>query len=236
MKYDSALRPAVLARRYKRFLADVTTDSGDALTIHCPNTGSMLGCAEPGSRVWMSRSDNPARKYAHTWEQVETVAGVRVGIHTGRANTLVAEAIEAGVIAELARYATVQREVAVEPGSRMDFVLDAPGRRRCVVEVKNVSAAVDGGVGFFPDAVSTRALKHLAVLQRRREAGERAVLVFCVQRDDVHELRPADHIDPAYGEGLRAALAAGVEACAYAAQLSSAQVRLTRAVPVRCPD
>jgi sugar fermentation stimulation protein A len=231
MNYQRALKRAVLVRRYKRFLADVTLPGGTPLTMHCPNTGSMLGCVDPGIEVMFSRSDNPKRKYAHTLEQV-CVDGVRIGVHTGRSNALVAEAIGNGVIAELAGYEQVQSEVIVETGSRLDFVLNANDRRECCVEVKNVSAAVDDGVAFFPDAVSERARKHLEVLMRCVDRGQRAVLVFCIQRDDVRSVRPADHIDPEYGATLRRAIEHGVEVCAYAARLSDEAVSLYRAVPV----
>ncbi len=235
MEYQSALERAVLVRRYKRFLADVIRADGTELTIHCPNTGSMLGCNEPGSQVWMSRSDNPKRKYAHTWEQVAGADDVRIGVHTGRSNSLVREAIEHNVIDELSGYDEVKAEVSIEPGSRIDFVLAHPTRRTCVVEVKNVSAAVTGGVAFFPDAVSTRARKHLEVLMRRVDAGERAVLLFCIQRDDVTAVRPADDIDPEYGRVLRQAQSHGVEVFAYAASLTDTAVTLNKSVPVFCP-
>lgn len=231
MRYENALQRATLTRRYKRFLADVILPDGGALTAHCPNTGSMLGCADPGIGVRLSRSDNPGRKYPHTLEQVE-VDGVRIGVHTGRPNALVAEAIGSGVIEPLAGYDSLRPEVTIESGSRMDFVLEHPGRRRCVVEVKNVSAAVENGIAFFPDSVSERARKHLDVLARQIAAGHRAVLVYCVQRDDVTSVRPADHIDPAYGATLRNVLDQGVEVYAYAARLTDHEVTLYRTVPV----
>ncbi|MFK8015121.1 MAG: DNA/RNA nuclease SfsA [Gammaproteobacteria bacterium] len=235
MNYESALQRAVLIKRYKRFLADIMLPDGVHTTIYCPNTGSMLGCAEPGSTVWFSRSDNPQRRYPFTWEQVAGADDVRVGVNTGVANSLVREAIEGEALTELSGYATVKAEVTIEPGSRLDFVLTAPQRRRCVVEVKNVSAAVDEGIAFFPDAVSVRAQKHLAVLMRRIDAGERAVLVFCVQRDDVRQVRPADHIDLRYGRLLREAMAHGVDVLAMAARLGDQSIALYRSVPVFCP-
>ena len=231
MRYESALERATLLRRYKRFLADVESSDGRAFTAYCPNTGSMLGCAAPGMPVWLSRSLKPSRKYAHTLEQVEA-DGVRIGVHTGRPNALVEEAVRNGVIEPLAGYTTVQREVTVEPGARLDLVLRAERRRDCVVEIKNVSAAVEDGIAFFPDAVSLRARKHLTVLVRQRAAGRRAVLVYCVQRDDVSVVRPAEHIDPAYARALRDACRRGVEVYAYAARLADDEVALYRPVEV----
>lgn len=241
MKFPSPLVEGTLLRRYKRFLADVELEQGGVITAACPNTGSMLGCCEPGSRVWLSESDSPTRKYRHTWELIEVKPAGRgktvvVGINTGLPNRLVAESIESGVIAELAGYATMRREVAFgEERSRVDLLLESPGREACYVEVKNVTAAVAGGIAIFPDCVSERAAKHLRELMRLREKGLRSVQVYCVQRGDVREVRPADAIDPVYGRTLREAVAAGVEVLAWGAKVTARSIRLTHRIPVVCP-
>lgn len=241
MKFARALVPGRLVRRYKRFLADVELEGGGLVTAACPNTGSMLGCCEPGSRVWLSESDSPTRKYRHTWELVEARAarrgrGVMVGINTGLPNRLVAEAIEAGVIAELGGYAALRREVPFgEERSRIDLVLESPSRPACFVEVKNVTAAVEAGVALFPDAVSARGTKHLRELVRLKAQGLRPVLVFCVQRGDVREVRPADAIDPLYGATLREAVAAGVEVMAWRAKVTARAIALETRIPVTLP-
>lgn len=235
MEFAEPLRPARLLRRYKRFLADVTTAEGEELTVHCPNTGAMLGCAEPGSRIWLSHSSNPKRKYAYTWELVETAAGVLVGVHPGRANALVEEALAAGAIPELAGYSAPRREVRVpDAPMRADLLLQM-AQGACYVEVKSVTAAVADGVALFPDAVSSRGSRHLEVLGEVVRRGGRAALVYAVQREDVCEVRPADGIDPAYGRALRAARAAGVELYALGARLSPQGIRLVRPLPVVCP-
>jgi sugar fermentation stimulation protein A len=223
-----------LIRRYKRFLADVQLP-GEVITAACPNTGSMLGCAEPGSRVWLSESDKPSRKYRHTWEIVELAGAkpVMVGINTGLPNALVEEAIAAGVIPELAGYQTLRREVGYgEERSRVDIVLDSPRRKSCYVEVKNVTAAASRGVALFPDCVSERGSRHLRELMRLKAGGFRPVQVYCVQRGDVSEVRPADAIDPEYGRTLREALAAGVEVLAYQARVTAGEIRIERRIPV----
>ena len=236
MRFPAPLESAWLIRRYKRFLADVTLDDGSTLTAHCPNTGSMLGCHTPGARVWLSRSDNPKRKYAYTWEMVEVEDGVLVGVNTGRSNALVREAIESGVIAELGGYDDIRAEVRYgDEQSRVDFLLSRDDTR-CYVEVKNVTAAVDRGIALFPDAVSTRGTRHLReLIGSLRVSRRRAVLCFCVQRPDVDEVRPADDIDPDYGRTLRDALDAGVEVIAYRATLSPDCVVLADRIPVVCP-
>lgn len=239
MRFPAPLVEGTLLRRYKRFLADVELASGGTVTAACPNTGSLLGCCEPGSRVWLSESDSPTRKYRHTWELVEARASGRavlVGINTGLPNRLVAEAIGAGVIGELAGYESVRREVAFgEERSRIDLLLEAPGREACYVEVKNVTAAVADGVALFPDAVSARGTKHLRELMRLRERALRPVLVFCVQRGDVDEVRPADAIDPLYGRTLREAVAAGVEVMAWRAGVTARRIALETRIPVTLP-
>ena len=233
MRFAEPLVEGRLVRRYQRFLAEVDTAAG-RVTAHCPNTGSMQGCAEPGMRVWLSPASNPARKLAWTWELVEALPGVVVGMHTGRSNGLVREAIEAGRVAELAGYGSIRPEVKYGEGSRIDFLLQSPGRADCYVEVKNVTAAVEGGVGWFPDAVTARGARHRRAMAAMVAAGHRAVLVFCVQRGDVEEVRPADAIDPVYGRTLREAMAAGVEVLAYRARVSLAGIALTDRVPVVC--
>ncbi|MDJ0654385.1 MAG: DNA/RNA nuclease SfsA [Xanthomonadales bacterium] len=231
MEFDPPLTEARLIRRYKRFLADVEMADGSRTTVHCPNTGAMLGCDYPGSRVWLSRSDNPRRKYSMTWELVEPPGtGVLVGINTSRTNRLVEEALWAQQITELSGFEDLRREVRVEHG-RLDFLLSF-GAEQCYVEVKNVTAAVDRGVALFPDAASERASRHLESLISLRESGSGSVLLFCVQRSDVEEVRPAADIDPRYARTLAEASEAGVRILAYRWHLSPAQLRLQQPVRV----
>lgn len=220
-----------LQRRYQRFLADVILTDGQTVTAHCPNTGSMWGCCTPGSPVWLTTATNPKRRLPYTWELVEALPGVLVGINTARANGLVRQGVETGVIQELADYRFVRGEVPFgSEGSRVDWLLES-ARGRCYLEVKNVTAA-DPGRAFFPDAVSTRGTKHLRELTRVVAQGEEAALCFCIQRADVTALRPADEIDPAYGAALRAAMAAGVTVMAYRAQVTLQGVALVERVIV----
>jgi sugar fermentation stimulation protein A len=237
LKFTQQLIEGRLIRRYKRFLADVQLP-GEVITAACPNTGSMMGCAEPGSRVWLSVHESPTRKYRHTWEIVE-VAGakpVMVGINTGLPNRLVQEAIAGGAIEELAGYETLRREVAFgEENSRVDIVLESPTRKDCYIEVKNVTAAASHGIAVFPDSVSDRGARHLRELMRLKASGFRPVQLYCVQREDVNEVRPADAIDPEYGRTLREALAAGVEVMAYRARVSPDEIAIEQRIPVVCP-
>ncbi|MBT6275069.1 MAG: DNA/RNA nuclease SfsA [Chromatiales bacterium] len=234
MRFVPPLESATLIRRYKRFLADVERDGEPPFTVHCPNTGAMLGCAEPGSRVWLHKAANPKRKYPYTWELVEVADDTVVGVNTGRANGLVREALEAGVIESLRHYTEIRAEVRFGlERSRVDFVLEADNVLPCYLEVKNVTATAAEGVALFPDAVSERGTKHLRELMALAQAGSaRAVMVYCVQRRDVTEVRPADEIDPMYGRTLRAALAAGVEAYALRGSPSAEHISLDTLLPV----
>jgi sugar fermentation stimulation protein A len=230
--YKPELRPGTLVRRYKRFLADVVTADGGLVTMHCPNTGAMTGCAEPESRVWYSTSDNQKRKYAHSLEQVETAQGERIGINSAFANALVGEALADDRIPELAGYTEQIREVAVPDGpGRFDFKLSATDRPACFVEVKSVTLCLDGGLGLFPDARSERAARHARALQRRVGDGDRAVLLFCVQHTGIVRVSCATQIDPDYASAVRDALDAGVEVLAYAAQVTPLATRLSTRLP-----
>jgi len=219
----------ILIRRYKRFLADVELENGDVVTVHCPNSGSMKGCAIPGSRVFLSRSPNLKRKYPLGWELVE-VDGFWAGINTGLPNHLVHEAITDGTVSELQGYETIRPEVPYGEHSRIDLLLE--GRSgRCFVEVKNVTL-VEGNRALFPDAVTTRGQKHLNELMRVVREGDRGVIFFTVQRGDGNSVSPADLIDPEYGRLLRLALANGVEALAYRALVTPEEITLTERLPV----
>ncbi len=240
MKFDTPLQKAKLIRRYKRFLADIELSDGREMTLHCPNTGSMKTCQNPGSDVWFSISDNPKRKYPGTWEIVKVNDGFLAGINTGRANALVREAIENGCINSLQGYQSIKSEVPYgKERSRIDFLLEKEGvDEKCYVEVKSVTLGdVEGewtGLGLFPDSVTERGRKHLRELMEVKKQ-HRAVLIFCVQHTGIEKVQPADVIDPEYGKALRLAIAAGVEVYAYRARISEEEITLGGEIPVECP-
>jgi sugar fermentation stimulation protein A len=216
MRFESPLLPARLLRRYKRFLADVEIEGG-VQTAHCANPGSMLGLAEPGSRVWLSYSASQTRKHPLTWELVEA-RGALVGVNTALANRLAHEAIAAGRIPELAGYAEIRREVPYGEASRVDFRLAGPNRPPCYLEVKSVTMA-RAEAAEFPDSVTARGSRHLRELIAMRRQGARTVMLFLAQRGDCRRFAVAGDIDPAYAEGLDQAEAAGVEVLAYDCRL-----------------
>ncbi|MCR9071653.1 MAG: DNA/RNA nuclease SfsA [Alphaproteobacteria bacterium] len=234
MDLPTPLHEGRLIKRYKRFLADVDL-GGETVTAHCPNPGAMTGLKEPGLRVWLSLSPDPKRKLPYTLELVETKGGL-VGIHTGRPNAIVAEAIADGRIPELAGYESLRREVKYGVNSRIDMLLESPERPACYVEVKNVHLVrPDGpnpGAHEFPDSVTARGAKHLDELAAMVEAGHRAVMMFCIQRMDGDRLALARDIDPKYGAAFDRALEAGVEALAWECDVRRERIVLSRPVPV----
>lgn len=231
MKLDNMIEGRLI-KRYKRFLADVELADGTQVTAHCPNTGSMKHCAEPGSRVWLQDSGNPKRKYPLGWELVEVDQQYLCCINTGRANLLIREGIENSVISELQGYDSIRAEVKYGENSRIDLLLEGEGKPLTYVEIKNLTLLEGEGWGSFPDAVTARGAKHLQELMAMVEQGHRAVLLFCVPHEGIEKARPADQIDPKYGQLLREAAAAGVEVLAYGASLSPAEVRISHPVPV----
>jgi len=219
------LIPGRLIKRYKRFLADIELSDGSMVTAHCPNSGSMLGCNLPGSPVLLSLSPNPNRKLAYTWELLQ-VDGFWVGLNTMLPNRLAEEAILNGVITELQGYEQLRREVPYgSERSRIDLLLEGE-KGRCYVEVKNVTL-VQEEMALFPDAVTIRGQKHLRELMEVVRNGDRGVILFTVQRGDGRAVAPADTIDPEYGRLLRQAIANGVEALAYRAEVKPEEIRLT---------
>lgn len=226
MQFDPSLQQATLLRRYKRFLADIETDDGQQLTIHCPNTGAMTGCAEPGFKVWYSTSTNAKRKYPHTWELSQTLQGDFIVVNTLRANQVAEAALNADLIPALAGYNNLQREVryGVEK-SRIDFLLsEHVNKPACYVEVKSVTLS-DTANGYFPDAVTLRGQKHIRELIAMVNAGYRAAVLFVVGHSGIQSVKPAAHIDPAYAQLCIEAKRFGVEFYALRVDISSTSLK-----------
>ena len=232
MQFPSPLARGTLVSRYKRFFADVVLDDGREITAHCPNPGAMLGLNTPGLTAWVSRSDDPKRKLAHTLELVEADGGL-VGINTMHPNRIVAEALAADAIPELTGYASHRREVRYGANSRVDFLLEHPGRAPCWLEIKNCHLRRAGTLAEFPDCVAARSLKHLKELTAMVEAGQRAVMLFVIQRTDCDAFEACADLDPAYAKGLTEAAANGVEVLSYRCAISREDVRLADRVPWR---
>jgi len=231
MRFGQPLARGSLVRRYKRFLADVRREDGSVLTVHCPNSGSMRGLLVDGAPVLFSRSDKLTRKYPHTLEMIQ-VGTVWVGINTSRTNSLVREAMGAGLIDELAPVHAIKAEVKVSEKSRLDFLVEHGDGSRTFVEVKNCTLA-EGGVAMFPDAVTSRGTRHLEELAALLAPGTRGMVVFCVQRADARVFSPADRIDPLYGATLRKVAALGVLPVACQAEVTPEGITVVRRLPVK---
>lgn len=228
MLFANPLVHGTLIKRYKRFLADVQLETGETITAHCPNTGSMLSCSTPGSPVALSISDNPKRKYPYSLEMVMDNS-TWVGVNTARTNTLVREAIEEGQINEFKLPLTIKNEVKTSDHTRLDLQV-IHNSVSIFIEVKNCSLALDS-CAMFPDAVTTRGTKHLHELIRLRHSGQKSCIFFLVQRMDADRFSPATHIDPTYSAALLDAQAAGVMVLAYQAEVSPESIRVVRPLP-----
>jgi sugar fermentation stimulation protein A len=235
MRFTDPLIRATLVRRYKRFLADAHLDDGTPVTAHCPNPGSRMGLKEPGAEVWLSPARSTSRALRYTLELVRVPDGL-VGINTGHPNRIAEEAIRSASILELAGYPSIRREVPYGRNSRIDLLLEASDRPRCLVEVKNVhlkrGSGRGAGIAEFPDSVTSRGAKHLAELAQAVRDGQRAVMLYIVQRADCDRFRLADDIDPAYARAFKAALAGGVEALCYDCTVTCHSIGIARRLPI----
>ncbi len=235
MKFSPPLIEAVLVKRYKRFLTDVRLVDGSEITVHCPNPGSMAGLTEPGNRVWISDSQNPKRKLRYTWELTEIFGfdgPVMVGVNTNRPNELAKEAIECGRIDSLTGYSDLKREVRYGKNSRIDILLQEEDRRPCYVEVKNVHFVRSPDLHEFPDCVTARGAKHLEELGDMVEAGNRAIMLYVIQRQDGSRFKLASDIDTTYAKAYRRAMQRGVEAFALRCRIAADSIEPEVLVPV----
>ncbi len=228
MKFETPLQAATLVKRYKRFLADVITDKGDEITVHCPNSGSMRGCSTPRSKVMLSTSPNPKRKYPQSLEMVQE-GNTWIGVNTMLTNKIVAEAILEGRIKELQGIDTLTREVKTSKSSRLDLLLER-GDEKIYVEIKNCSLVEDGWA-MFPDAVTARGTKHLNELASLVEQGYQGIIFFCIQRMDCDRFRPAAHIDPLYAQTLAEVSQKGVQILAYQAEVTPESIVIRKSIP-----
>lgn len=231
MQFSQPLIPATLLRRYKRFLADVKMEDGSYVTVHCANPGSMLSLAVAGRRCWLSHHVGTARKLAYSWELEEAPTGC-IGINTARANMVVAEALAAGAIPELAGWPVVRREVADGVDSRLDFHLSGGARPDCWLEVKSVTMSRQPGLAEWPDAKSSRGARHLEALARLAAGGAGATLLFLAQRPDCTAFRVAGDIDPGYAAAFAAVDRAKVRILAYDCTVSPAGIELRKPLTI----
>ncbi len=233
MRFPTPLVPARLTRRYKRFLADAVLEDGRDVTAHCANPGSMLGLAEPGTRIWLEPNDDPRKKLKFGWRLVDHENGHFTGVDTSLPNRVLRAALETGEIPQLSAYPTVRPEQKYSTASRVDFLLQGPGLPDAYVEVKSVTLSRRSGLAEFPDSVTARGARHLANLSEMAALGHRAVLLYLVQRSDCTAVSLAADIDPAYAQAAQRAVSAGVEVLCYQTSISPEEVRIRGAIPYR---
>ena len=232
MRFQTPLVPGRLLRRYKRFLADVVLDTGEEVTAHCPNPGSMMGLKDEGLRVWVEPNDDPKKKLKYAWRVAELPGGVMVGIDTATPNRVAKEALMERRISELAAYSGVRPEVAYGTRSRIDFLLTEPSLPDAYVEIKNVHLLRTADIAEFPDCVTERGAKHLRELIAVKEQGARAVMLYVIQHEGCARFQVAADLDPGYAEAFKAAVAAGVEMLAYRCDVSIDKITLTTPLPL----
>lgn len=230
MRFQTPLVPARLVKRYKRFLADCTLETGENVTAHCANPGSMMGLAEPGTRIWLEPNDDPKKKLKYGWRLVDHENGHFTGVDTSLPNRALRTALTAGEIAPLADYSNVKPEVKYGENSRIDFLLTDPALPDAYVEVKSVTLSRQRGLAEFPDSVTARGTKHLGELAKMAEGGHRAILFYLVQRTDCDRVAIAGDIDPVYAAAFKAAQNAGVEVMAFDTLISSQEITIGRAL------
>jgi sugar fermentation stimulation protein A len=212
-------------------MADVELDTGEVVVAHCPNSGSMKGCAIPGSKVWLSKSDNPKRKLKYTWELILT-PDTMIGINTQVPNKLVKQSIENNLIQELSGYDKVKAEIKTSDHTRLDLLLEKNTGEKCYVEIKNCTM-VEDGIAMFPDAVTTRGQKHLDELEHLVSLGHRGVIFYLIQRMDALSFKPASMVDPVYAEKLKKVVLNGVEIITRDTIVDTKVISIGKSIPVR---
>ncbi|WP_333714504.1 DNA/RNA nuclease SfsA [Yoonia sp.] len=225
MEFATPLVPARLIKRYKRFLADVRLDDGREVTAHCANPGSMMGLAEPGTKVWLEANDDPNKKLRFGWRLVDHENGHFTGVDTSVPNRALRAALIAHQVPGLPPYDLVRPEVKYGQNSRIDFLLSGDGPDT-YVEVKSVTLSRQAGLAEFPDSVTARGAKHLDDLAAMAAAGQHAVMFYLVQRTDCTAVTLASDIDPAYRAAFDRAQRAGVRVLAQACRISPHAITL----------
>ena len=234
MRFQTELVPARLIRRYKRFLADCVLEaSGEEVTAHCANPGSMMGLAEPNTRVWLEPNDDPRKKLKYGWRLVDHENGHFTGVDTSLPNRALKAALIAKKIAPFAHYPLVRPEVKYGENSRIDFLLTGPELPDLYMEVKSVTLSRNPGTAEFPDSVTKRGTKHLEELAKMANEGQRAMMLYLVQRTDCTDFKLADDIDPAYARAYAAAREAGVETLCLSTNITAHGVEIAEPLTLR---
>ena len=223
MNFEKRLISGEFIKRYKRFFVDVKIH-GKTETSHCPNTGSMMGLLNKGNKVWLSKSDNPKRKLKYTLQIIQDNK-TKVGINTHLTNKIVLDSLKDNLINELKNLKNIEQEVKFGKNSRFDFLV-TKNNEKCFIEVKNVTLSRRMGIAEFPDAVTTRGLKHINELLKASKQGYKIYLLFIVQREDCKKFEIAKDIDPKYYDLLVKAVKKKLNVLCYDCKFSSKGIKL----------
>ena len=225
MKFTNTLIKGKLIKRYKRFFTDLKLNN-QSVTAHCPNTGSMMGLLEKDNDVWVSKNDDPSRKLKFTLEMIKVNKSL-VGVNTHRANRIVEHALENKLIAEFKDVKTIKREFKYSEDTRFDFLCD-----KKIIEVKNVTLTRENKIGEFPDAITSRGLKHLIKLINSIKKGFKPYVLFLTQIQGIEYFRIAKDIDYEYYQNYLKAKKAGVNFLAYRCYLSSKEIKIEKKIKI----
>jgi len=229
MKFSNNLIKAKFVKRYKRFFSDHILENGQVVTAHCPNTGAMTGVAKEGITSWLSESNDPKRKLKWTWELTQENDTI-VGVNTHNPNKIIQEAINNKEIKELLNYKILKREVKYGVNSKIDIFLQDDNKVNCYVEIKNVHLSREKGVAEFPDGITSRGTKHLKELANVAKDGDRAVMLYLIQRNDCNYFKIAEDIDIEYGKAFIDALNAGVEVICIDTILNTSEINIGKKI------
>ena len=227
MKFKERLLQGILIKRYKRFFVDIKYKN-KIITGHCPNSGSMMRLLNKNNKVWFSESDNPNRKLRYTLEMIEVDKKI-VGINTLLTNKIVLEALNQKKINSLIKFNNIKTEIKFSENTRFDFLL-CNNKKKCFLEVKNVTLVRKKKVAEFPDAITSRGTKHLKELSNAKKKGYQSYILYLIQREDCKSFKIANDIDREYKAAFNKALKNGVKMLCYDCKLSNEEIRLNNQI------
>mgnify|MGYP001177574040 CR=1 FL=1 len=227
MNFNKKLILGKFVKRYKRFFVDVKINKRKVIA-HCPNTGSMMGLLKKGNNVWLSETDNPNRKLKYTLQIIEDDRS-KVGVNTHLTNKIVLDALNNDLIENFRNSKFVKQEVKFGENTRFDFLIDR-NNKKYFIEVKNVTLSRKKNVAEFPDAITSRGLKHIGELLNAKKKGYEIFLLFVIQREDCNEFKLAQDIDPDYCKSLLKAVKKKLNILCYDCKFSSKGIKLNHKI------
>ena len=227
MNFENKLISGQFIKRYKRFFVDVKID-GKIITAHCPNTGSMYGLLKKNNKVWLTKSNNPNRKLKYTLQIIQDKKS-KVGINTHLTNKIVLEALQNNLIKEFDKKTEIKPETKFGTNTRFDFLISKKNFK-AFIEVKNVTLSREKGIAEFPDAVTSRGLKHIKELIKAKNKGYKIYILYLIQRNDCEYFKIAEDIDPEYSDSLSKAVKKKLNILCFDCKFSSKGIKLNQKV------